>query len=504
VDFLVRNGFNFDRPYTYGVPYLSRKDEQDIRAAWLSRDLEKAALDDMPIKEDDTILIEHLRASIKRWQREPAVSRESYLNIPNTSEGGVQYMAAPKTLNRYQIRLVHQIIRSEYPKLKTAGKGHFVQITPLDDTKEISEKLQQARNRDREISKAIEFRWLIEAICGGDISRMPSEYFTNALPSDVMSADDQEAARKRFIYDLQWKLKTRRRVLVGHNCFTDLVYLYSCFVGQLPDRVADFLGLIREMFPTVIDTKFMASFGKGWHSTSLQDVELDLPREGPGVPVIEIPAKYDRYTVGHRLHEAGYDSLLTARIAIRLSAKLEKEARFPAYQEQEAPKPESTAGDDGSEHYATAPQSDADNEVGGLAMTVKNILSTPVTAISNFFRSDLASTGHQFTESPHPDDSNNLEDLMVFSDQDEEADQEKITGELERLLQKAARIPDDVDTSYSRSLNSAIDKPSEQAEILEKVKNGELMPRWEGGRGFWQYFGNKLQVNSAVEGICYL
>jgi poly(A)-specific ribonuclease len=505
VEFLIRNGFDFDRPYTHGVPYLSRKDEQDIKAAWLSRDLDKAALNDMPIKEDDAILIEHLHASVKKWEEEPAVSRESYLNIPNTFESGVPYMATPKTLNRYQIRLIHQIVRNDYPKLKTAGKGHFVQITALDDSRERSERLQQARYRDREISRAIEFRWLIEAICGGDIAKIPSEYFTNTLSSEVMPADDQGVALKMFIDNLQQKLNTRRRVLVGHNCFMDLVYLYSCFIGQLPDRVDDFLGLIREMLPAIIDTKFIASFGKGWQSTSLQDVELDLPPDGPGVPVIEVPVEYDRYTGGQRLHEAGYDSLLTANIAIRLSAKLEKEARFPAYQEPDATNPASTTDDDGSEDYATAPQSNADSEVGDLAMTLMNILSTPVTAIGNFFRSDLASTGHQSTDNPRADKSDDLEDLMVFNDKEGgKAEQEKITSELERLLQKASRMPDNVGTPYPRSLDSAIDKIAGEAEILEKVKKGELIPRWEGGRGFWQYFGNKLQVNSAEEGVCYL
>jgi poly(A)-specific ribonuclease len=505
VDFLTRNGFNFDLLYTHGIPYLSRRDEHDVRTAWLSRGLEKAALSDMPIKEEDTVLIDHVRASIKQWREEPAVSRENYLNIPNTSEGGVRYMAASQNLNRYQIRLVHQIVRNEYPKLKTAGKGHFVQITPLDNKREISERLQQARYRDRDISRAIEFRWLIEAISGGDITKMPPEYFTNAFSSNVEPPEDEEGALKFFICDLQQKLSSRRRVLIGHNCFTDLVYLYSCFVGQLPDRLEDFQDLIRGMFPAVIDTKFMASFGKGWHSTSLQDVESELEPEGPGVPMVEVPIEFDRYAVGQRLHEAGYDSLLTAKIAIKLSAKLEKEAKFPAYQEQNALKLENATDDDVSEHYSTAPESNADSEAGGLAATVKNVLSTPVTAIGNFFRSDLASTGHQFTENQDQGISDKLEDLLVFSEKgDEEEEQQRAIGQSSQLNWETSKLWEDVDKPSAPSSNSQIDKPLTKAECFRKVERGQLMPRWEGGRGFWQYFGKKLQVNSAEEGICYL
>jgi hypothetical protein len=459
----------------------------------------------MPIKEEDTVLIDHVRASIKQWQEEPAVSRENYLNIPNTSGGGVRYIADSQNLNRYQIRLVHQIVRNEHPKLKTTGKGHFVQITPLDDEREISESLQQARYRDRDISRAIEFRWLIEAISGGDITKMPPEYFTNAFSSDVKPPDGEEGALQKFIDDLQQKLNSRRRVLIGHNCFTDLVYLYSCFIGQLPDRLEDFQDLIRGMFPAVIDTKFIASFGKGWHSTSLQDVESELEPEGPGVPVVEVPVEFDRYAVGQRLHEAGYDSLLTAKIAIKLSAKLEKEAKFPAYQEQDALKLENVADDDVSECYATAPESIADSEAGSLAVTVKNVLSTPVAAIGNFFRSDLASTGHQFTESQDQGISDKLEDLLVFSEKgDEEEEKQKVVGQPGKLNWEASKLREGVSMPPAPSSNSQIQKTLTKAEVFRKDERGQLMPRWEGGRGFWQYFGNKLQVNSAEEGICYL
>ena len=513
VDFLIRNGFDFDLPYTQGVPYLSRKDEHDIRAAWLARDLEKATLSDMPIKEADAVLIDHIRSSVKQWQEEPASTRESHLNIPNTSEGGEHYASASQILNRYQIRLVHQIVRNEYPKLKTTGKGHFIQITPFDDKRDLNERLQQARYRDRDISRAVEFRWLIEAISGGDITKMPLEYFTNAFSTDVKPPDGEDRALKTFIDGLQQRLSSRRRILIGHNCFTDLVYLYSCFVGQLPEKVEEFQDAIRELFPAVVDTKFIASFGTGWHSTSLQDVELELNTDGTGVPLIETPVDFDRYTVGQKLHEAGFDSLLTAKIAIKLSAKLEKQGKFPAYHVEEDPV---TTDDDVSEDYITAPESIADSESINLAATAHNVLSTPVTAIGNFFRNDLASTGQQFDNATrlgnHASTSGQLEDLMMFSNKREDGDEDEdleasedggpTTGPLEDASTSAVDP-----ASLSRLPESTLiseDKPLTKAEILEKVGRGELMPRWEGSRGFWQSFGKKLQVNSAEEGICHL
>ena len=515
VDFLLRNGFHFDRPYTYGVPYLSRKDEVDINAAWIAIDKQKAALADMPIKGEDAVLVDYVRASIEKWQKQPPLTRESYLNIPDTSDGGVRYAAASQILNRYQIRLVHQIVRNEYPVLKTTGKGHFIQITPFDDVRDMNERLQQARYRERDILRAIEFRWLIEAISGGDITRMPSEYFINALSSGVKPTDGEDGALRKFVDGLQQRLNSRRRILIGHNCFTDLIYLYRCFIGELPPRLEDFQELIREMFPAVVDTKYIASFGESWHSTSLQEVEEKLPTEG--VPRVEVPVEFDRYAIGQSLHEAGYDSLLTAKIAIKLSAKLEKEAKFPAYKQEDALNLENATNDDGdgdddvSEHYITAAESIAESEAGNLTAMVTNVLSAPITAIGNFFRSDLAATGQQFADNRDRHIIDQLEDLMVFSDK------EKDEGE-DMGLPEANGEGDAVRESFQRTSTESLehaaspklpnfktsDKMLTKAEILEKVERGELMPRWEGGRGFWQYFGKKLQVNSAEEGICYL
>jgi poly(A)-specific ribonuclease len=513
VDFLLRNGFHFDRPYTYGVPYLSRKDEVDINAAWIATDKQKAALTDMPIKDEDTVLINYVRASVEKWQKQPALTRESYLNIPDTSDGGVRYTPASQILNRYQIRLVHQIVRNEYPVLKTTGKGHFIQITPFDDARDMNEKLQQARYRERDISRAIEFRWLIEAISGGDITRMPSEYFINAFSSGVKPIDGEDGALRKFIDGLQQQLNSRRRILIGHNCFTDLIYLYRCFIGELPQKLEDFQELVREMFPAVVDTKYIASFGESWHSTSLQEVEEKLPTEG--VPRVEVPVEFDRYAIGQSLHEAGYDSLLTAKIAIKLSAKLEKEAKFPAYKQEDALNLGNTTNDDDddddvSEHYITAAESIADSEAGNLTAMVTNVLSAPITAIGNFFRSDLAATGQQFADNQDRHIDDHLEDLMVFSDKEKDVEEEM--GLAEANGEDAVREPfrrtstESLEHATSPKLPNfkTSDKMLTKAEILEKVERGELMPRWEGGRGFWQYFGKKLQVNSAEEGICYL
>ena len=360
----------------------------------------------MPIREEDVPLINHVRKSFLKWLAQDGANRESFLNIPDTSEGAIADTTIPAILNRYQIRLVHQIVRREFPGFKTAGKGNFIQITPFENKREIEEKAQQARYRERDISRATEFRWLIEAMVGGNITGMPPGYFIAAFPSEVKPEEGEaDGVLRQFIDDLQTKLETRRRIIFGHNCFTDLVYLYRCFIGDLPEKVEDFQRLVRELFPAVVDTKHMASFGRGWHSSSLQDVEEELRTEK--LPQIEIPAEFDRYVDGRSFHEAGFDSLLTAKIGIKLSAKLEREDKYPR-QKGDLVEVVNGAEDDDeqSEHYTTATESIADNEsiISNITSTVEGALSLPAAAINSITRdcdTNLASTGQQF-ESDEP------------------------------------------------------------------------------------------------------
>jgi hypothetical protein len=164
-----------------------------------------------------------------------------------------------------------------------------------------------------------------------------------------------------------------------------------------------------------------------------------------------------------------------------------------------------------SEHYITAAESIAGSEAGNLTAMVTNVLSAPITAIGNFFRSDLAATGQQFADNQDRHVNDQLEDLMVFSDREKDDGEEvglpEANGEGDAVRESFRRTStESLEHTTSPKLPNlkTLDKILTKAEILEKVERGELMPRWEGGRGFWQHFGKKLQVNSAEEGILYL
>lgn len=84
------------------------------------------------------------------------------------------------------------------------------------------------------------------------------------------------------------RLKSKKTVLVGHNVFIDLIYFYSSFLGQLPNKVEDFQHRIHEIFPTIIDTKYLAtqdSVNPALTRSSLEELDGDLTTFIPA-PVI--------------------------------------------------------------------------------------------------------------------------------------------------------------------------------------------------------------------------
>jgi len=492
-------------------------------------DESRSKLPDMDTKPEDNVLINHIRTAVKKWQSHPKEQQEEYINIPVEDSPEV-----PGQLNRYQVRLTHQIVRSEYPGLKTTGMGHFVQISNPTPEQQASTRLYQERNRERDITKAVGFRWLLEAIVGGDITRMPDDYVLNGLPS--LPAGETVGM---FLDRLQGRLRSRRRILVGHNCFTDLVNLYKCFIGDLPLKVEDFEDSVHELFPAIVDTKHIASYGnKRWSNTSLDEVELDLRTEVK--PRIDVPPEFDRYDQSASYHEAGYDSLLTARIAIKLSAKMERDGIH--FEHKQSPASKLLSGEFGAEEeYTSAAESlsQAGSQTSSLGENIINALAKPVTAVKMFFGQedrdtestqktaqsahpqaperqsrDQASPAHSRSQSGFTATSLTPASLLVVKEHPKPLRLSK-ASEVEKIKSDRASaniygVLDGKDTMeggdnlLNFSSESAAGSPAgaQDKKIGAMVEKGEMMPRWDGGNSFWHIFGNKLQVNGSKEGIC--
>lgn len=54
-------------------------------------------------------------------------------------------------------------------------------------------------------------------------------------------------------------LSALRVPIIGHNCFTDLLHIFSKFHAPLPDSVEEFARRLHVLFPVIVDTKLLAA-----------------------------------------------------------------------------------------------------------------------------------------------------------------------------------------------------------------------------------------------------
>ena len=167
-------------------------------------------------------------------------------------------MDVRKRLNAYQRRLVHQLVRAEYPEFVAfSPEPEFIQIKLYNKEREDAVARLKQDSFDRRIHQQNGLRWIFEAMVDGDLSYVDVASFAKPDPANPHWID---ISKERADFQvLQEKLKSKRTVLIGHNMFMDLVYLYHTYFGPLPTAVEDFVQLVHELFPLLIDTKFLAT-----------------------------------------------------------------------------------------------------------------------------------------------------------------------------------------------------------------------------------------------------
>jgi poly(A)-specific ribonuclease len=499
----MRNDFNMATPFTQGVHYLSRQEEAQVRQKLIEDDQIRSNIPDMQLSDADSPLVEHIHKLVKEWQAIPKDDQDTYLNIP--AEDAEE--PVPNTLTRYQVRLTHQVVRNSYPNLKTQGMGHFVQITNPSSEQQANAQDIREQKREVEIANAIGFRWILEAIMGGDISKLPHYYVVAGHPPDEAPKDVQG-----HINELQKKLRSQSRALVGHNCLTDVINFYRCFVGDLPERVEDFSAKLQEIFPLILDTKYVASLGnKRWADTSLKAVETDLL--SVAIPQVHVPRNFDRYVFTATYHEAGFDSFVTAKLGLKLPGKLRRENRDIKSLVANAAagfekKPGTRQSETKSETLAQLPE-DGTEQTSGVGRSIVSIITAPVSTVRSILtgapnptaQEEPTTTAAKQSLPLIPASVSPTGGAVVWRNENSRPAQASKNGlQTLRTVSKKSNI-------YDMLEDEPGDEPEEEEILSEEqrieglVRDGKLIPRWEKDAAFWKLIGNKLQANATQEGI---
>ncbi|KAF2481612.1 ribonuclease H-like domain-containing protein [Neohortaea acidophila] len=456
VDFLLKVGFDFSAPFKWGVPYLSREESKQAREKFQQRQ-DRTAISDINIKPTEVealAFMEHVRSEVNAWLKGHYRESSEYLDItkasqhPSDSDGEEQVVEG---LSRFEKRLVHQLVRSEYPDLVTISKRDFIQIVRFDQQREDRIHAERVRDLEAHINKQKGFRWIIEALHGSKLTGLPLRECARDPANGEAVFCDMDDFQSRF-NRAQRIIKGNPRMLVGHNCFLDLVYIYKTFIGPLPNSVEEFQQKIHHIWPNIVDTKYMSTHNCGDINpvSSLEQIATQLSAERK--PTLEIDAEHMKYSEAEALHEAGYDSFLTAQIATRLSAKLAREGN---YVDHKATREEQhiTAGINGVHIADTdAPQSDSDAVAGAS--------STP-SEVSTFTPSEVG-------------------------------------GKWKRKGDPSLPPQDPHDPFIAAAVNAKL--PYHDAAVEQSFEGGMPGRRSE----FWSVYGNKLRVFGTEEGMCVL
>jgi poly(A)-specific ribonuclease len=228
ISFLLGCGFDMAKPFTHGVQYLSREEAAKAQQATWDRLDNNNPPADMQLKEGDVDSLDFMRRvreAITKW-------KQSTDALAITTHTGFKEQPAIPVITRFEKRLVHQLVRAEFPDLVSIGRSECILIKDLDPVRE-ADNVRRIKARVKEqIARQTGFRWVFEALARGDVHEADPLYMSRSMGGVVMSKDshDLRDSYKRAVE----RLRTHQPVLVGHNMFTDIVYLYRTFVGGLP------------------------------------------------------------------------------------------------------------------------------------------------------------------------------------------------------------------------------------------------------------------------------
>ncbi|KAF3852591.1 hypothetical protein F7725_005946 [Dissostichus mawsoni] len=254
IDFLASQGFDFNKVFCHGIPYLNKEEEAQLREQTEERRNQQA----------NGINNQSFTSPSSKGQAHVPQEHKDYINRVIGKVEGL-FTSSEKTLDLepctgFQRKLIYQTLNWKFPKglhvetVETEKKERFIQVCKVDDEER---KRREQQKLEREQGKLV----------------------------------------------------------VGHNMLLDVMHTIQQFYLPLPEDLPDFKEVTMCVFPRLLDTKLMAStqpFKELINNTSLAELEKRV-KEGPfKSPLVETAEGFHSYDTGQeQLHEAGYDAYIT-------------------------------------------------------------------------------------------------------------------------------------------------------------------------------------------------
>ncbi|KAK6517969.1 hypothetical protein TWF506_005136 [Arthrobotrys conoides] len=264
IDFHLKNGFDFNKLFSRGCLYLGHQEEAHIKG--LKRQRDEADKIEIETKEEDAPMLEEVRKQIVTWIKNLDTDLFGFLNIQRAAG-----------YNGYQRRIIRQLICREFPDYTGVWYEQHLQVLPLNEDREKN----VVQRREDDFQKVLKVQ--------------------------------------RGVRHLIDKIMELKKPLIGHNLFTDLVYMHKMFIGDPPEDINDFRKYLQQNFGLIVDTKFLAIH---WGETNTSPASSSLAELGYRLSNLIYPHIDDFPVNTEQNHVAGYDAWCTARGFVKLSTAL--------------------------------------------------------------------------------------------------------------------------------------------------------------------------------------
>ncbi|KAI4456572.1 poly a -specific ribonuclease/target of egr1 member 1 [Holotrichia oblita] len=271
IDFLVSQGFDFNKLFRHGISYLNSVQESKYREA-LNETQKIRLQNSLGGASDSTNRVTATKEADKEFLKNISDQIKSFLD---SSE---EELVLPRC-NGFLRLLIYQLVRENFDKkidirTKSENRDRLLVITKfksIDDRKEELQKLMQEEEAD------------LENTIG----------FTKVVKLIMESG----------------------KLMVGHNMVLDLLHTIDKFLTPLPEDYEEFKECTHCLFPKIIDTKFLSAsepFSNLISSNVLQHLLETVSKSPFSMPKIEVEDDSCGYSLSDRKeHEAGYDAYIT-------------------------------------------------------------------------------------------------------------------------------------------------------------------------------------------------
>ncbi|XP_051561076.1 poly(A)-specific ribonuclease PARN-like [Myxocyprinus asiaticus] len=280
IDFLASQGFDFNKVFRSGIPYLTQEEESQLREQYEERRSQINGSGPPTYTPTSSMSVQHIPEEQREFIK---LVEKKVEDLLKNSEKSLDL----EPCTGFQRKLIYQTLNSKYSKglhvetLETDKKERFIQISKVDEEERKSKEQQKQQREQEELNDAVGFSRVIRVISKSG------------------------------------------KLVVGHNMLLDVMHSIHQFCGPLPEELDDFKEVAMSVFPRLLDTKLMAStqpFKEIIHNTSLAELHKLLREKPFKSPATECPEGFQSYdTSTEQLHEAGYDAYITGLCFISMA-----------------------------------------------------------------------------------------------------------------------------------------------------------------------------------------